>query len=84
MRCALRSTEAQRLPYARQGEELVVGEHMGRDRGCALEWPKVGGRGRWAIGGPKEAISGIGVKRNWRHYSGEEDCKQGLVIRAGE
>src|SRR5262245_34282822 len=64
--------------------QRTIEPRTGRGRGFALEWPKVGGRGRRAARGIQAAISGTDFKRNSRHNSGEGDRAQIDNIRDAE
>ena len=62
-------------PRANSVQRTIV-LRMGRGRGFALEWPKVGGRGRRAARAIQVGISGTDFKGNSRHNSGEGDRAQ--------
>ena len=66
--------------------QMGVELRTGRGRGFALEWPKVGGRGRRAVRGIQAAIPGTDFKGISHHNSGEGDGAQidKIVRRYGQ
>ena len=66
--------------------QRTIEPRTGRGRGFALEWPKVGGRGRRAARAIQVAISGTDFKGNSRHNSGAGDRAQinNIVRRYGQ
>ena len=66
--------------------QRAIEPRTGRGRGFALEWPKVGGRGRRAARGIQAAISGTDFQGNSRRHSGAGDRAQidNIVRRYGQ
>src|SRR5262249_12851265 len=66
--------------------QRTIEPQTGRGRGFALEWTKVGGRGRRAAAGISSGDSGTDFKGNSRHNSGEVDRAQidHIVRRYGQ